>query len=84
MSKGQWRKPGGPGASAEIGPGDPARGEKVPRCARCGMPERPAYKLYPGLWGYIRFNLDLTLCGQCIEELADKRGLDPIQLEDVA
>lgn len=64
---------------------DPARGEKVPRCQRCGMPERPNVKLYPGLWGYIRFNIDLTLCGECITELMpDRRALDPLTLDEVA
>ena len=85
MSRGGWRKPGTPKPSEDVGPGDPAQGERVPRCRCCGMPERPGAKLYPGMWAYIRFNLEVTLCGKCIEEfLPDRRALDPMTLDEVA
>ena len=64
---------------------DPARGEAVPRCRICGYPESAGHRLYPGLWSYIRLNLELTLCGKCIEEnLPNRRALDPLTLDDVA
>lgn len=45
---------------------DPALGEKVARCAICGIPDRKGNRLSPGLWGYIRRNVALTLCERCI------------------
>ena len=45
---------------------DPALGEKVARCVVCGIPDRKGNRLYPGLWGYIHRNIDLTLCERCI------------------
>lgn len=71
-------------ASTDMGPGDPAFGAKVPRCFRCGMPDRPTYKLYSGMWSHLRFHMDFMLCGQCIEELALRQNADPLTLDEVA
>lgn len=65
--------------------GDPAKGERVPRCKVCGMPERPGNKLIPGMWAYLRFHMDLVLCEHCVMESAPGPMLaDPLQLEDAA
>lgn len=63
---------------------DPAHGERVPRCAICGMPERPGNKLYPGLWGYIRTNIPLTLCERDVRDRLPVLDPDPLTLADVA
>jgi hypothetical protein len=82
----KWRNPGPRTVAADFGVGDPANGERVVRCAICGLPETPGNKLLPGLWGYIRFNLDLVLCERCVvrHRRFDPRDADPLTLEDVA
>lgn len=62
---------------------DPAHGEHVERCAICGLPEG-RYRLYPGLFVYLRFSMPLIVCGKCVEEHALRQRIDPLQLEDVA
>jgi ribosomal protein S14 len=59
---------------------DPARGEKVRRCAICGAPETTGNKLIVGLWAYIRLTFDLALCERCIREHAPRLDPDPMQV----
>ena len=64
---------------------DPARGEKVPRCRSCGLPDQPGNKLIPGMWGYVRFNMPLELCERCVMAFRPRPDVDPLTaLEDVA
>lgn len=58
---------------------DPANGAKVPRCAVCGMPDRPDNGLVTGMWAHLRFHMDMTLCGKCIRQIGrfDARDTDP-------
>lgn len=65
---------------------DPAKGEKVPRCRSCGMPDQPTNHLIPGLWSYIRFSMELALCQRCVVAFApsDPQEADPMQLHDAA
>lgn len=75
-----------PPATYDTDLADPAKGEKVPRCRICGRPEQRGNKLLPGLWGYIRFNVDLILCESCVRALIpdDRTLADPLTLDDVA
>lgn len=64
---------------------DPAHGERVPRCAICGMPDRPGVPLLPGYWAYAaRKGIDLVICER--DYLARLPRYDPNQLslEDAA
>lgn len=83
--------------TAKIGPTTPPTPDddhrdagygKGPHCAICGVPESTRNKLIPGRWGYLRWNMDLTLCERCVryqyERGVDRRDTDPLSYEDVA
>jgi hypothetical protein len=64
---------------------DPAKGEKVPRCRSCGLPDQQGNRLLPGLWAYIKFTVQYELCERCVRAaIPDRQALDPIQLDEVA
>lgn len=73
-----------------IGPNDPglpdiANGEDVLRCIACGVSDRDENRVYPGLWGYIRFNMPAGLCMACIAFHSRRVESSPLtELEDVA
>jgi hypothetical protein len=62
--------------------GDPAHGDRVPRCAICGVPESSGNRLIPGWWGYLRFGMELTLCEREVLRYLPREMTDPIQLEE--
>lgn len=91
MARGRWRNANGPvirtHPPSAPQDADPANGEKVPRCAICGMPEVKGSRIIPGMWGYLRFNMPLNVCERCVIRFApvDHRSSDPLTVwEEVA
>lgn len=73
-----WRS----GPRLPIAPPSPPQDE----CAVCQSTATPGNKIIVGLWGVIRFNLELPLCERCIRYYAprDPRDADPLTLDVVA
>jgi len=80
------RLPTAPAVNAPDDIGDPAKGEKVPRCLTCGTPARPITgsfipdrnELYAGRPFRYR------LCVRCIEHANGPQDPDPLDVSDAA
>ncbi len=55
------------------GMADPAQGAKVPRCLVCGMPSTEGSPVLPGLWAYVRRNVQVNLCERCVIREEEKQ-----------
>lgn len=66
--------------------GDPAKGEKVPRCLTCGSPTRPITGSFiPDLGQpFERRRFRYRLCIHCIEHANGPLNPDPLHVEDAA
>jgi hypothetical protein len=66
--------------------GDPAKGEKVPRCLTCGTPTRPITGTFVPdrgqLFGGRRFRY--RLCVHCIAHANGPQPPDPLQVDEDA
>lgn len=65
--------------------GDPARGEKVPRCLTCGVPDLPANRLMEFALFYAGRNAGwYRLCERCWLHANPPLPVDPLQVDEAA
>ena len=64
----------------EMGLADPARGEKVLRCAECGLPDLAGNRVITGTWTYRSVTFAFELCEREIRRRfpMDPRDGDPL------